>query len=154
MEGSPGELLQARVVLESGVTTLAAARASTLGLHSIEEALEEMRDGIARGCKPVEADRRFHLSIAEEGGNSVMVGMVGTLFDGRHSPPSSPTRRRGATVRGWQAALNEHEAILRALKSRNPQAAAAEMCHHLQSSHRRWVGDPTELSTGAEVAWE
>lgn len=154
LDDSTEEVLQARILVESAVTALAAARISPVGLHRVEEALQEMRHGIATGTEPVEADRRFHLSIAEEGGNSVMVGMVGTLFDGRHSPPSSPMRGRGATVRGWQAALNEHEAILRALKSRNPQAAAAEMCHHLQSSHRRWVGDPTGLSTGAEVVWE
>lgn len=151
---STEEVLQARVLVESAVTALAAARVSSLGLGRIEEALEEMRDGLARGCEPVEADRRFHLSIAEEGGNSVMVGMVGTLFDDRHSPPSSPKRLRVATLRSWQAALDEHEAILRALKSRNPQAAAAEMCHHLQSSHRRWVGEPAELSVGTELAWQ
>jgi DNA-binding FadR family transcriptional regulator len=151
---STEEVLQARVLLESAVTAVAAARVSTLGLHRIEEALEEMRAGLARGCVPIEADRRFHLSIAEEGGNSVMVGMVHTLFDARPDPLSSPTRVPVATLRSWQSALDEHEAILRALKSRNPQAAAAEMCHHLQSSHSRRVGEPTELSIGAELAWK
>jgi GntR family transcriptional regulator, transcriptional repressor for pyruvate dehydrogenase complex len=151
---STEEVLQARVLVESAVTAFAAARVSTLGLHRIEAALEEMRDGLARGCEPIEADRRFHLRIAEEGGNSVMVGMVGTLFDGRHNPHSSPTRVRITTTRCWQSALDEHEAILRELKSRNPQAAAAEMCHHLQSSHRRWVGQPTELSIAAELVWQ
>lgn len=151
---STEEVLQARVLVESAVTALAAARVNTSGLHRIEQALAEMRDGLARGREPVAADRRFHLSIAEEGGNTVMVGMVGTLFDGRHSPPSSSKRVRAAAARSWQSALDEHEAILRALRSRNPQAAAAEMCHHLQSSHRRWVGESTELSVDAELAWQ
>ncbi|KQV50192.1 GntR family transcriptional regulator [Pelomonas sp. Root1217] len=150
---SPEELLQARVVLESAVATLAAARVSTLGLHRVEEALEEMRDGLARGYKPVEADRRFHLSIAEQGGNSVLVGMVGALFDSRHSPISARMSVRAGTEHGWQSALDEHEAILRALKSRNPQAAAAQMCHHLQSSHRRWVGEPTQHAIEAALTW-
>ncbi|MFG6432912.1 FadR/GntR family transcriptional regulator [Roseateles sp. LYH14W] len=143
---SPGELLQARAVLESAVITLAAARVSTLGLLRVEEALGEMRDELARGCMPVEADRRFHLSIAEQSGNSVLVGMVGALFDDRHSPISSRMSMRAETMDSWQAALEEHEAILRVLKSRNPQAAAAQMCHHLQSSHKRWVGEPIEPS--------
>ena len=149
---SPGDLLQARVVLESAVTTLAAARASTLGMHRVEEALEEMRDELARGNRPVEADRRFHLSIAELSGNSVLVGMIGTLFDSRHSPISSRMSVRADTVDGWQSALDEHEAILRAIKLRNPQVAGAEMCHHLQSSYRRWIAEPTELSIGAALA--
>jgi hypothetical protein len=109
-----------------------------------------MRAALARRCEPIEADRRFHLSIAEEGGNSVLVGMVGTLFDGRHSPPSSPTRARIATVRSWQAALDEHEAILRALKARDSQAAAAAMCHHLESSHRRWIAESISSSAAPQ----
>jgi DNA-binding FadR family transcriptional regulator len=144
--GSPGELLQARVVLESEVTMLAAARVSSLGLHRVEEALEEMRDGLARGYEPVEADRRFHLSIAEQSANSVLVEMIGALFDAWH-PMSSRTRMRVETVRNWQSVLHEHESILRALKSRHPQAAAAEMCLHLQSSHGRWIGEPTPPSS-------
>lgn len=142
---SPAELMQARVVLESAVATLAAARASKLGLQRVEEALEDMREGLANGYKPVEADRRFHLSIAEQGGNVVLADMVGTLYDSRHSPISSRMSVRGETLKSWQSALAEHESILRALKSRNPQAAAAAMCHHLQASHGRWVGAPAEL---------
>jgi DNA-binding FadR family transcriptional regulator len=142
----PAELVQARVVLESGLTTLAAVRASASGLRRVEEALEDMRDGIACGCAPVEADRRFHLSIAELGGNSVLVEIVGALFDGRHSP--IPSRANGSidTVHGWRAALDEHEAILWALKARDPQAATAAMCHHLESSHRRWLTEPIPSS--------
>jgi DNA-binding GntR family transcriptional regulator len=49
------------------------------------------------------------------------------------------------TLPSWQSAVKEHEAILRALKSRNPQAAAAAMCHHLQASHGRWIGEPNDL---------
>jgi DNA-binding FadR family transcriptional regulator len=142
---SPADLLQARVVLESSVANLAAARASKPGLERIEAALEEMRQGLARGDKPVEADRLFHLSIAEESGNSVLVGMVRTLLDGRHSPISSRMSVHAETLPSWQSAVKEHEAILRALKSRNPQAAAAAMCHHLQASHGRWIGEPNDL---------
>jgi DNA-binding FadR family transcriptional regulator len=133
--------MQARVVLESGLTSLAAVRASPLGLASVQEALEEMRGGLAKGHEPLEADRRFHLSIAELGGNSVLVELVGALFDGRCSPIPSRMNARVATAHSWQSALDEHEAILRALKSRDPQAAAAQMCRHLQSSHRRQVGE-------------
>lgn len=152
---SSGELLQARVVLESAAATFAAARVSAVGLHRVEEALDEMREELARGGEPVEADRRFHLCIAEQGGNSVLVEMLGALFDRRHSPVSAPMSAYVETTRGWQSALDEHEAILQALKSRNPQAAAAEMCHHLQSSHRRWIGEaspPSERrSHGSEL---
>jgi DNA-binding FadR family transcriptional regulator len=139
---SQADLLQARVLLESAVTSLAAARASESGLDRVEEALAEMRNGLASGCTQAEADRRFHLSIAEQCGNSVFVELVGALFDSHQSSVSSRMRARSETPHGRQCDLDEHEGILRALKSRNPQAAAAEMCHHLLACHRRWGGEP------------
>jgi DNA-binding FadR family transcriptional regulator len=151
---SPAELMQARVVLEGAVIMLAAARVTPEGLQRVEQALAAMGAEHSRGSKPVEADRRFHLSIAEMAGNSVLTDMVATLFDGRHSPIAA--RMSGeveASVQAWQVALGEHEAIYRALEARNPQAAAAALCSHLMASHGRWVGEPAELvaagSTGA-----
>lgn len=149
---SPGELMQARVVLEGAVITLAAARVTKDGLRRVEAALEAMREEHERGSKPVEADRRFHLSIAEMAGNPVLVEMVGRLFDGRHEPIAA--RMSGeveALSQPWQVALAEHEAIYRALEARNPQAAAAALCSHLQASHGRWVGEPLELAAKDEA---
>ena len=141
---SPAELMQARVVLEGAIITLAAARVTKAGLQRVEEALSAMREEHLHGRKPVEADRHFHLSIAEMAGNSVLVGMVGALFDGRHSPIAARMSGQVESTRTWQAALGEHEAIYRALEARNPQAAAAAMCTHLLASHGRWAGEPAE----------
>lgn len=139
---SPAELMQARVVLESGVITLAMARITKAGLQRVEEALDAMRQDVSAGQEPIEADRRFHVSIAEMCGNSVLVGMVGTLFDGRHSPISARMSGQIESAHTWNAALTEHEAIFRAMEARNPQAAVAAMCNHLFSSHGRWAGEP------------
>lgn len=145
---SPAELMQARVVLEGAVITLAAARTTKAGLQRVEEALAAMREEHAFGRKPVDADRRFHLSIAEMTGNSVLVDMVGALFDGRHSPIAERMSGQVESIHTWQAALGEHEAIYRALEGRNPQAAAAAMCSHLLASHGRWAGEPAETPVG------
>lgn len=148
---SPAELMQARVVLEGAIITLSAARVTKAGLQRVEEALNAMREEHIRGGKPVDADRRFHLSIAEMAGNAVLVDMVGALFDGRHSPIAS--RMSGQeTLHTWQTAMAEHEAIYRALEARNPQAAAAAMCSHLLASHGRWIGEPTEMVVKGAVA--
>jgi DNA-binding FadR family transcriptional regulator len=141
---SPSELMQARVVLEGAVITLAAARVTKAGLQRVEDALGAMQEDFVNGRKPVEADRRFHLSIAEMAGNPVLANMVGTLFDGRHSPLSSHMSERAESTYTWQTALAEHHAIVQALKARNPQAAAAAMCSHLLASHGRWIGEPAE----------
>ncbi|WP_310259107.1 FadR/GntR family transcriptional regulator [Roseateles saccharophilus] len=146
---SPAELMQARVVLEGAVITLAAARVTKAGLQRVEEALAAMREEHASGRKPVDADRRFHLSIAEMAGNSVLVDMVGTLFDGRHDPIAARMSGQVESTHTWQAAVGEHEAIYRALEARNPQAAAAAMCSHLLASHGRWTGEPADGSSKA-----
>jgi len=146
---SPAELMQARVVLESSIITLAAARVNKAALQRVGDALDAMRDDHASGRKPVESDRRFHLSIAEMAGNSVLVGVVGTLFDGRHSPIGSRMSGQVESTQTWHAALAEHEAIYRALEARNPQAASAAMCSHLLASHGRWIGEPADPAANA-----
>jgi GntR family transcriptional regulator, transcriptional repressor for pyruvate dehydrogenase complex len=137
------ELMQARAVLEGAVITLAAARATRAGLDRVADSLRAMRREHARGRTPVDADRRFHLSIAEMGGNSVLVRLVGDLFDGRHSPISSHLRGRSENVHTWTTALQEHEAVYHALEARDPQAAAAAMITHLRASQERWLAEPS-----------
>lgn len=138
---SPTELMQARAAVEGAVITLAAARATRQGLLRVRESLEAMRADHLRGHNPVHNDRRFHLSIAEMAGNSVLARLVGELFDGRHGPLPSRMSGRAENVRTWDQAMAEHEAIYRCLEARDPQSAAAAMCTHLRASQERWIGD-------------
>jgi len=105
--------------------------------HSI---LRARQDGL-HGRSQLENDRRFHLAIAEMTENSVLVRLVGELFDGRHSPISSRMSASTEDSQAWKAAFAEHEAIYRALEARDPQAAVAAMLHHLSASHARWTGE-------------
>jgi len=139
---SPIELMQARATLEGAVITLATARVTPAGLARVGDSLVAMKRAHARGRTPVDADRSFHLGIAEMTGNTVLVRMVGELFDGRHGPLSSRMSDRSETVQTWTTALVEHERIFRALESRDPQAAAAAMCSHLRASEERWLAEP------------
>lgn len=140
---SPSELMRARAALEGTVIALAAARASPAGLQAVADALEAMRQEHAQGRVPLEADRRFHLSIAEMSGNSVLVRLVSELFDDRHSPISTRISVRTESAQSWVSALSEHEAIYRALEARDPQAATAAMVSHLRNAQERWTGGPT-----------
>ena len=136
---SPSELMQARSVLEGAVIALAAARVTRQGLDRVRACLDAMRNDIRRGNTPLEADRRFHVTIAELTGNSLLVRLVGELFDGRHGAITSRMSRRAENERSWQTAFEEHDAILRALELRDPQEAAAAMRGHLRASRERWI---------------
>lgn len=137
---SPTELMQARSTLEGAVAALAAARMSKPVLERLRSCVEGMRQDIAKGTPPVEADRRFHVLLAEATGNTILARMVGELFDGRHSPISTRLTHRAENARTWECALVEHEAICRALEARDPQAAQAAMVNHLKNSEERWIG--------------
>jgi GntR family transcriptional regulator, transcriptional repressor for pyruvate dehydrogenase complex len=137
---SPTELMQARAAFEGSVIVLACANATEAGLAQLHDTLKGMRDAITRRRTPVEHDRRFHVTIAEMSGNTVMTRLVGELFDERHSPISSKISVRFENTRTWHSALKEHAAILRALEAGDPLAAQAAMRSHLKASEERWVG--------------
>lgn len=136
---SPEELVNARAVLESCVASLAAARQNEEGLRRVEEALQAMREDLAVGRRPVESDRLFHIGIAQMCGNAVLAALVGVLFDGRNNPATLRMCHRSESAATWRVAIAEHEAVLCALKARDPQSAAAAMDHHLRTSARRWT---------------
>jgi GntR family transcriptional repressor for pyruvate dehydrogenase complex len=141
MGESPSELMHARSVLEGSIITLAAARATQEGLDQVKACLDAMRHEVRRGRPPVEADRRFHIAVAEMTGNTVLARIVGELFDGRQGLMLSRMTQHAENSRTWAAALREHEAIYQALEARDPQEAVAAMFWHLSASRERWVGD-------------
>jgi GntR family transcriptional repressor for pyruvate dehydrogenase complex len=139
MGESPAELMQARAAVEGAVMVIACANATPEGLARVKESIEAMRADIAAGQDVLEHDREFHVRVAEMSGNSVLVSLVGTLFDERRSPLASAMRDRLENLPTFEAALFEHEQIYRALLSRDPLAAQAAMRSHIQAAADRWV---------------
>jgi GntR family transcriptional regulator, transcriptional repressor for pyruvate dehydrogenase complex len=137
---SPSELMQARAALEGSVVVLACARVTAEALERLRGIVNDMRAEVTRLRAPIEPDRLFHLTVAEMTGNSVLVRLVGELFDERHSPISAKLRSRYENRRTWNMAVKEHEAVLRALEARDPLAAESAMRSHLKMSEERWVG--------------
>jgi len=138
MGESPSEVMQARTMLEGSVVALAAARMTPQNLARVKKRLTAMHQDGLHGRTQFENDRGFHTSIAKMTGNSVLVRLVGELFDSRHSPISSRMTARTEDSQAWKNAFVEHEAIYRALEARDPQAATAALSQHLSSSHARW----------------
>lgn len=137
------ELMEARATVEASVIGLAGARFTPATLRGLRLTLDAMRADIEEGRKPLGHDRQFHLAIASQTGNSVIVRLVGELFDERHSPISSQFRARFDTPATWRHALAEHEAILAALEARDVPLAQMRMHAHLEESKRRWIESET-----------
>jgi GntR family transcriptional repressor for pyruvate dehydrogenase complex len=136
---SPTELMQARAAIEGAAIVLSASRITDDALVALRKLLEDMRDEIEAGNKPLDIDRQFHLIIAEHSGNSILSRLVTDLFDERHSPISAQLRVKYEDRDTWQFAIEEHQAILDALEARDPLQAQAAMHIHLERSRRRWI---------------
>jgi GntR family transcriptional repressor for pyruvate dehydrogenase complex len=141
MGESPSQLMEARSVIEGEVVVLACARISESQLARLGQVLQRMEAEIGGRRARVDLDREFHLTLAEVTGNAVLSRLVAELFDERHSPISAKISSRFESTRTWKVALQEHQAILKAVQARDPIAAQAAMRAHLRASALRWVGE-------------
>ena len=139
MGESPIELMQARAAIEGTVVQLACARATPAYLATLRQILDNMLAAMADNRSPLVHDRQFHQTIAAMSANTVLERLVGDLFDERHSPIASRLSAHSESGQTWATALQEHEAILRALESRDVLAAQTAVRVHLQASEQRWV---------------
>lgn len=136
---SPSELMQARAAVEGSVAALAAARMTAAMLERLRRTVQRMKRLAEAGKSPVEADRQFHMLIAEAAGNSVLTRFVGELFDSRHDPIATAMRGHAENPQTWTAAVREHEDVLLALQAGDPIAAQTAIRAHLRASEARWI---------------
>ena len=80
----------------------------------------------------VDADRRFHLLIAEATGNSLVRTVVEMLWKVRERSPLCVHMFGQARREGVMPRVKEHKLIVDALRARDPQAARDAMRAHLQ----------------------
>jgi len=128
----PFELLEARALIEGEAAALAATRIDDAQLATLAALVAEMESENRRDVVMSEdADRRFHLLIAEATNNSAMMHIVETLWDVRNRSPQSARFLERVRAEGVKPRIDEHSAILEALRSRDPVAARAAMRTHL-----------------------
>jgi DNA-binding FadR family transcriptional regulator len=129
----PFELLEARRAIEGEVCALAALRIDDSQLEQLSKLVAEMRDDNRHNeiLMSEEADRRFHELIATSTQNSAFIAAVQMLWDTRARSPQSHSLDDKGRARGLKPPIEEHAAIVRALKRRDPDAARAAMHKHL-----------------------
>ena len=136
-EEGPLELIQARALLEGEVAATAAKLGKKRHFDAIKEAIDQMEVDALAGIKPIEADRLFHIRIAEATGNSVLVGVVRRMFDLRLGPLFDQLHSHFETPDVWAQAIAEHREVLEALRAKDPERAREAMRHHMEISYRR-----------------
>ncbi len=147
MDIGPFELLEARALVEGEAAALAAAQITDPLLDALEALVREMEAENARDVVMSEdADRRFHLTIAEATNNSAMLHVVTELWDARSRSLQSVAFLQKVRAEGIKPRIDEHAAILSALRRRDPAAARTAMRAHLHG-----VADMVFAATEAEA---
>jgi GntR family transcriptional regulator, transcriptional repressor for pyruvate dehydrogenase complex len=124
------DIMEARTIIEEHLAGLAAERATREAVASIAQAVQMMRDSIAKGDPILEADVAFHLAISSAAKNEVLQNAAQLLRN---------------LLRQWiqfnlllpgvpSIAVKHHHAIYRAISQHKPAAARSVMRRHLEET--------------------
>lgn len=150
-EFSPFELTEARILLEGEAASLAASMMSEEQLGRLNEAFGEMVKENEQGNLSSEvADRRFHTVISEGTHNRVLMSSIEMLWDIQARSPQIHSAHKSVCVKDGQRRLDEHRAILDAIKGREPNQARMAMRNHFARMVEA-LHDETEAEAVAEV---
>jgi DNA-binding FadR family transcriptional regulator len=137
-EWGPLELIRARRVVEGEIASMVATQAKRRDIAAMDQAIESMQEDAERGVMPLDGDRAFHSAIVQACGNTVLIETVQGFWDSRRSPLFERLGNYFETMSSWQSAINEHKAIVEAIREHNAAAARSAMHAHMDKSHARF----------------
>ena len=125
------ELTEARLLFEGEAAALAATQITEEALAELDQLVRaiDLENKVPGGSE--KADRAFHLAIARATRNSAILEAVERLWDLRGSSPESALLHEKARVANIKPVVDEHTAVLQALRARDPVAARTAMRAHL-----------------------
>ena len=126
------ELIEARILFEGEAAAVAATVVEDAALTKLDGILKQMAACDPGGPEAMDADRRFHMVIAEATGNSVITTVVDMLWNLRERAPLSAYMFAEARREGVHPRVEEHRLIVDALRARDPAKARKMMRDHLQ----------------------
>lgn len=140
---SPFMLIEARSVIEGEVAAIAAKNATPEQITGIEETVDRMSEILQNLLRLpdeglAEADRLFHTRIAEATGNYILVEQVEGLWKRRFSPIFRRIEKHYANRDLKQQTVDDHRAVLEAIRAGNSDAARVAMQAHLSHVVKRF----------------
>jgi GntR family transcriptional regulator, hexuronate regulon transcriptional repressor len=125
------ELTEARLLFEGEAAALAATQIGDEELAGIELLVEAIAQENLEPDGAERADREFHLAIARATRNTAIFEAIEHLWDLRSTSPEAALLHEKARRANIKPVVDEHTAILDALRARDPAAARAAMRSHL-----------------------
>lgn len=127
------ELTEARLLFESEAAALAATQITDSEIESLEQLVRDIADENLKEGGTEQADREFHLTIARATRNTAVVDTIEALWQLRSTSPESALLHEKARTANIKPVVDEHQAVLNALRNRDPAAARAAMRNHLSA---------------------
>jgi DNA-binding FadR family transcriptional regulator len=131
-----GKLTEVRLIMEPGAAELAARRAGPAEVERLRVALRDMREALDRTPPDYdaynEADIRFHLAIVQSCDNDVILQMGAIVNTALLFAFNAAIRVPGLA----RASLPRHQAILDAIRRRQPNQARALMSRLVENTGR------------------
>lgn len=125
------ELTEARLLFEGESAALAATQITEEGLAELAELVEKIEQENNNPNGTEMADREFHLAIARATRNTAVYETIERLWDLRQFSPESALLHEKARVANVKPVVDEHTAVLNALRNHDPVAARAAMRAHM-----------------------
>jgi GntR family transcriptional regulator, hexuronate regulon transcriptional repressor len=125
------ELTEARLLFEGEAAALSATQITDEELTAIERLVEAIAQENLQPDGAERADREFHLAIARATRNTAILEAIEHLWDLRSTSPEAALLHEKARRANIKPVVDEHTAILEALRARDPAAARTAMRSHL-----------------------
>jgi GntR family transcriptional regulator, hexuronate regulon transcriptional repressor len=127
------ELTEARLLFEGEAAALAATQISDGEIEELETLIEAMAHENKGEGGAEDADRAFHLAVAKATRNTAVYETIERLWELRATSPESAQLHALARTANIKPVVDEHSAVLNALRARDPNAARAAMRTHLSA---------------------
>jgi len=128
------ELAEARLLFEGEAAALAATQITDGELAQLGEWVEAIARENTDPAGSDHADREFHMLIAAATRNAAVVDCVTRLWELRAQSPESALLHAKARAANIRPVVDEHAAVLAALRQRDPTAARAAMRAHIAAA--------------------
>ena len=136
---SPAEIMEARMLIEPRLASLAVAQATAADFERMETCNRE-----ALATDSLSAfehwDAALHQAIAEATHNRLVVGLYDAVTAAREHADWGELKRRSLTPERREVYREEHRRIVAALRARDAAAAEAEILAHLKRVRENLLG--------------
>lgn len=127
------ELTEARLLFEGEAAALAATQITDAELAELDALVREIADENRQVGGTEQADRAFHVAIARATRNTAIANTIAELWRLRSTSPESALLHAKARTANVKPVVDEHSAVLDALRAHDPAAARAAMRAHLSA---------------------